>query len=181
MNKLFNIFINIYFCFSITFLKINAKEIIIHNDDNFKNFQNIINDNQNDKNLVLKFVDNYYNMQYLGYSMSISVDTNISFIGNENKTVFDYKNDSQGRLFFTFNTNKIVNINNIIIENFTTNGIGLDGVQAFTTLSYTSNSLKFIFNNCIFRNNGSKIIHYEIKNSIIQTEPQFIFNDCDFQ
>ncbi|ORX57898.1 hypothetical protein BCR36DRAFT_402256 [Piromyces finnis] len=168
----------------INFIPVQSKDIIIHNnDETFLNLQEVIN-NQDDKNITLRFVDNYYNMTLLPYSIAVTVSNNINFVGNENKTIFDYNNNYKGVFCFTFVKSSnlfTVKLENIIFENFSTNFIEYTGVQTFFIKSYIYD-FQMIYHNCVFRNNKYSLFHFDIfyENKGDKNVSQVSIEDCDF-
>eukprot|EP00833_Pecoramyces_ruminatium_P018319 jgi/Orpsp1_1/1192351/evm.model.d7180000092518.1 len=162
---------------------VDAKEFIIHNNDySFTNINYIVNNYQDDNELILNFVDTYYDMRSLNiYSVEVNVNTNILFIGNKNGTKFDYNNDRLGRFIFIFNNKNLsVNIENIIFENFDTNGVDLIGVQILLINTYKCN-FHFIMNNCVFENNKYRLIDLVTTcTNENQLEPQILFKNINF-
>ncbi|ORX45341.1 hypothetical protein BCR36DRAFT_358228, partial [Piromyces finnis] len=181
MIKLFHflyytIFITIYY------LKSFSKEIYISfNDENFNNLKDIINDNQvSNEGLVLYFNDSYYDMTNLPYTIDITVNSNISFIGNKNGTVFDYKGDKKGRLIFNYFDNKErkIKIENISFENF--NNFGIIDIEMII-LNTKSDNIFLTFDDCIVRNNNYRFLRIDYAcNMPSHSEPSIIFNNCEF-
>jgi hypothetical protein len=100
-------------------------------------------------------VDDYYDLtKLLHYSIDVSVTTNITLIGCEKKTIFDYKNNKKGVLLFTLTGFKkdSVRIENIIFENYYTFDVGYNEINLFY-LKAVYNTFYFHIKNCIFRNN----------------------------
>ncbi|OUM63280.1 hypothetical protein PIROE2DRAFT_10248 [Piromyces sp. E2] len=93
---------------------VQSKVIYIkHNDTSFKNLPDLILRNQNDKELIVNFVDEYYDMSEIEeYAILISVATNITLVGNKNGTMFDYSTPRKGnkRWFFQFSNDKVYRI-----------------------------------------------------------------------
>jgi len=145
--------------------------------------QEVIN-SQNDKNVTIRFVDDYYDMTLLPFSIPMTVNTNVIFLGNENGTVFDYKNNFRGVFDFTFIKYAnlcTIKIQNIIFENFSTNFVEYTGVQTFYIKSYI-HDFQLIYTNCTFRNNKYSLFHmdifYESKN--YEKFPQIVMENCNF-
>jgi len=162
--------------------KIYAKEFIIkNNDENFYNLNNFLNNNQNSNELVLYFVDNSYDMSLLKEtSIEVLIQTNVSFIGNKNGTIFDYKNGRKGNLYFILNNNKgeVVKIENIIFKNYY---IEYYSFVFSIAVSAYSDFYHIIFENCIFESNYGEILTfmtYCVEQK--QMEPQIQFNRCKF-
>ncbi|OUM65922.1 hypothetical protein PIROE2DRAFT_6993 [Piromyces sp. E2] len=137
--------------------ELNSKDIIIHNNDsNFLNIENVVK-SQNDKEITLRFVDDYYDMSLLDFSIPILVTSNFIFLGNENGTIFDYKNNFRER----------------------------SGIQAFYIKSYTRD-FQMIITNCIFRNHKYSLFQFDVfyesqnNNNNKQVLPQIVIENCDF-
>jgi len=79
-----------------------AKEIIIKKrSDNFYNIRNIIEENQNDDQLILKFLDDYYDFSLVNYQINFEVISNVTFVGGKKGTIFefDYAENKSGNIF----------------------------------------------------------------------------------
>ncbi|ORX43921.1 hypothetical protein BCR36DRAFT_586391, partial [Piromyces finnis] len=69
-TKLLFFIINIYFVIIINTLNVKGKEILIRNNDNtFTSLNEIITNHQNDKELILNFVEDYYDMTELPFTI----------------------------------------------------------------------------------------------------------------
>jgi len=173
------IYLFIVLCYSLLLnTLLYGKSITITNkDEKFLNIQDIINNNQ-DEELILNFSDCYYNMDELIFSNNVSTLTNITFIGNNNGTVFDYNEDIRGTFMFKFNNSKkkYVTYKNIIFKNFTGTKSGISIVRADL-----SNNDFLIFENCTFQNNALDSINVFMScTQPSHNEPNFIFNNCNF-
>jgi len=182
MAKIYQILFNIYIIFiSLSILEINSKEISIrNNDDNFINLQNIINENQSNNELVIKFEDDYYDMSKLTFAVELIVNTDIKIIGKNNGTTFDFNNDKKGKLTFSFlrNRGEIVQLININFINFFSEE--LVGVQLITVISNFYN-FQFIVNNCNFQDNHYVIFHFKIYCSKLSSmDTQFLITNSNF-
>jgi len=178
MNKIFRFKLILYiYLFFLNIKTCYGKVVTIrNNDENFRNFKNIINDIQNDKNgLTIKFEDMEYDMTEIGYSIDITVNSDINFIGNSKGTLFDYKNKKKGTFNFNISQNSTITFENIIFDNA---GSGLDSVSIIY-ISFNSKNNNVIFNNCTFQNNYLTILNiqsdYVTKNINI-----VLFNHCKF-
>jgi len=173
----------IFFIFLLLFnLKIYAKEIIVEfNSTNFFELGSLIKNNQNDGNLVLLFEDDYYDMSVINTvsAVDISVNSNISFIGNKNGTVFDYNYGKIGGFKFDFSRlkNDTVKFENITFKKYKEKVIS-QGMTTLTVFSSTDN-YNMIFNNCNFIEN-----EYVILNIVLTckktSNPFIFFNNCNF-
>jgi len=176
INILILLIINYYI--SLTFNNVKAKEITIKNDENFHNLNNILRENINeDDHLILNFVDSYYNMELLNdYGIDITVLSNISFIGNKNGTIFDYRNNYKGAFKIILNKESIIKVENIIFENFNTQGF----VHAMKLDIFFPN-FKIIISQCTFRYNHHAFfaINFEYP-QLFHSENNINFNDCNF-
>ncbi|ORY28851.1 hypothetical protein LY90DRAFT_674031 [Neocallimastix californiae] len=175
MNILFQyIFICIFiFCNKLGYTK---EFIIKSNEVFFNNLLNIINNNQEENELILYFTDDYYDLTKVSkFKFDISIESNISFIGNEKGTVFDYKGDSRGTFELNFHNvhgyGKTIKFNNIVFKNYYANTKVISGVQIIQINSFSLNFF-VILNNCIFQNNFNKIIYVnlEILNKSLKTD-----------
>jgi len=177
--------VGLYLLILFFLIKIKAKEIIIHNEDeNFFNLINVINNNQNDNNeLVIRLVDDYYNMTEQVYNIELSLMSNVSIVGNENGTVIDYNKERRGGFLIAYSRNKWdkFTFKNLIFENYSTNGADLQGIQIISVFSKVSN-IQVSLENCVFRNNDYRLFHALVTNNkIMNDKPQVIFKNCVFQ
>ncbi|ORX81129.1 hypothetical protein BCR32DRAFT_293444 [Anaeromyces robustus] len=182
MNQLLHIFcVSIYFIFII--VKVFTKEIIIRNVENdLSNLKTIVQENQRDGELILKFIDNYYNMTLVGYEFAISVESNISFIGNINGTIFDFNNDRKGRISIFSNGDRkdTIKMENLIFKNYSVFGGMISGAAVFYIASNSINNF-YIFKNCTFINITHNIFNGDIrcgKQDIY--EPNILISNCKF-
>jgi len=178
MSKIFQIRLIFYiYLFYLEIQTYYGKVISIRNgDESFRNFFNLINDIQNDKNgLIVKFEDAEYDMTEMGFNVGIYVNYDITFIGNSNVTIFDYKNERMGLFHFIYhqNSNITITIENIIFDNA---GSEIANVDIFK-INFNTNNNKIIFNNCIFRNNYLPILNLEENNNYNSLAT---FNHCNF-
>eukprot|EP00833_Pecoramyces_ruminatium_P013753 jgi/Orpsp1_1/1187785/evm.model.d7180000060165.1 len=158
MEKIRSCLLCIFIFFSLLFYNtVYSKEFYIKNDNDFKDLTHIINDNQNDNELIIHLIDNYYDMSVLPYTIDMSIITNISFIGNKNGTIFDYKRDKKGRMIFNIINNKgeTIKFENIIFENFNPDGVYEIEILLINAIS---DNYFFIVNNCTFQNNDYRIL-----------------------
>jgi len=183
MNKIFHFSLIFYIFFFFLNIETYYGRVIIirNNDENFNNFKNIINTNQDDKNgLIIKFEDMVYDMTKIGYSNDITVNYNITFIGNSKGTLFDFKNEKQGAFTFIFpqkKTKLTITFENIIFDNL---GNILDYIALFMIkFSINDNgNHNIIINNCAFRNNHFPILNIQTDTAAIKLS--VIFNNCKF-
>jgi len=165
--------------------KVKSLELIIRNNDPiFPNLNEVLDYNQNNNELILRFVDDYYDLtKLLHYSIDVSVTTNITLIGCEKKTIFDYKNNKKGVLLFTLTGFKkdSVRIENIIFENYYTFDVGYNEINLFY-LKAVYNTFYFHIKNCIFRNNIHTIGQIEVENHNLKyiKSPQVVIENCEF-
>ncbi|ORX56027.1 hypothetical protein BCR36DRAFT_280853 [Piromyces finnis] len=179
--------ISIYYIliFSIILNKFNLKYVnaklikVKNNDDNFYNLKNLINNNQ-DEELIINFVDDYYNMTLIeAFSIDISLINNVSLIGNINGTVFDYNHQGRkGPFKFSTEYNYSLTFENIIFTNFN------QELESFVyILAITSKTEQFhvYINNCSFKNNNYDLILLNFTSSKkIKVDPQIQFNNTEF-
>ncbi|OUM61997.1 hypothetical protein PIROE2DRAFT_11813 [Piromyces sp. E2] len=179
MKILNGLLFNIIFSLLLSIKKSLAKEFNIkYNDDTFKNLKTLLNQNQNDDELILRFVDKYYIISYenLNVAIGIEVSQNITFIGENKETIFDFNNRRTGYNFSFKDNNKgySVKFENIIFKNYFDNSVGLFRISSF------SNNFLFLVENCTFQNNKFKIFDISIyKSKIIKEEELFIINNCN--
>ena len=170
------------FLFQLIFFKIKAKEIIIHNnDENFLNIDKILS-HQDDKNVTVKFVDNYYDMSLQGYSMMFTITYNLNIMGNENGTIFDYNNQYKGLWKFSMAVNGLsLKIQNIIYENLSTNDVDYKGKQILY-FDLRASNFQLMLNNCIFRNNKYSLIELDVffENKVFSNKPKLHIKNCKF-
>ncbi|ORX45745.1 hypothetical protein BCR36DRAFT_357819 [Piromyces finnis] len=184
MDKIFYILCIIYIVFHI-----NAKEIVVRNkDENFKNLQKVVNNNQNDKELIVRFIDPEYDMydeEYMQFDCEFTILTNVTFIGNTNGTVFNYKGDKRGRMKFIFINstnyrNKVI-VKNIAFKDYEQSNYLVEGVGLHRIVTHTDN-FQCIFENCIFDN--AKQALFFIRNDLcskpLSEESYVLFNNCIF-
>jgi len=161
-------------------LNVFSKEFFIRNNNEFINLKEIIVENQNFNELILNFVDEYYDMTNINdYSVEINVDTNIIFNGNKNGTVFDYNYKCRGSFNLLFNgiKNEIIKFNDIIFKNF--NHIVRDNVHAIA-INGNNNHFRVEFNNCTFQNNNYLISISSMSNLSLNSKPNILLNKCNF-
>ncbi|ORX56012.1 hypothetical protein BCR36DRAFT_175691 [Piromyces finnis] len=118
------------------------------------------------------------------YSIDITMASNISLIGNKNGTIFDYKNNYKGAMFFNFIEDKTqykLEMKNLIFKNYEYHGRFQSGVRCISILSIFKD-FHISINNCTFINGKSPYISlindFFIKETV--TEPQMKFNNCNF-
>ncbi|ORX57107.1 hypothetical protein BCR36DRAFT_395258 [Piromyces finnis] len=177
--------LNIFYLFFILFFG-NAllKVIPIRNNDNsFTNILNILKENENDKELILKFEDYRYDMRELDFAIEHNVKYSIIFSGNKNGTIFDYGSNIKGkfRFYFVENRKEIIKFENIIFENFNNEGYNANGIFMLLFSFKFKNTYNIIFENCTFKNNSQDIINFsfEVLN-INDGKPTITFNRCNF-
>jgi len=156
-----------------------GKEHIIKNDD-FPDYDSKIGiyfQNIPEKEIALNFTEDYYDMTLLSvYTIDINLYSNITFIGNENGTIFDYKEGRKGVFGIYINKENYLKFENIIFENFSTNG--QNNLLLFYIETY-ADKYNIEFNNCTFRNNKDQLISIISKfNS--NMESRITMNNCSF-
>lgn len=177
-----NIFFIIIYAFFIYIKNGYTKEFNIKNGEpNFINLNTLVNSNQDKNELIINFVDDYYDMTKLSYTIDFVVDSNITFRGKKDgTTIFNYGNFKRGRFVFAIpnNSGNVIKIENIIFEEFDSKGeIGLD-ILLF--MPSTDNYYAYI-NNCIFRNNNYRIMRIELNyDKPSHEDPSVVFKNCDF-
>ncbi|ORX56014.1 hypothetical protein BCR36DRAFT_395760 [Piromyces finnis] len=175
INKVVLLFIN-YFLFSFKTIYVYSKEYIIRNE-NFPSLRNILNNYQSDNELILRFVDSYYNMESLNdFSLEVTLTTNISLIGNENRTIFDYRKKNKGVFIFSIDNAHHIKMENIIFENYSCQGF-VFGIR----MNINSPNFKLTINNCTFRNNDHSMFIFEfLYSQLVQEKIHVSFNNCSF-
>jgi len=180
MDRIFQYLIYIIII-SVCCIKCYAKVFhIFFNDTNFRNLNNILNDNRENDELVLYFDEQYYDMNEFPFTIDATVHLNISFVGNKNGTIFDYNHGKKGRfIFYNFESKGVtIKMENIIFENF--NSLGAAEIDIITFYAMSDN-VYFIFNNCIIQNNNYRFFRLNYNcNAPTHSNPSIIFNDCDF-
>ncbi|OUM69523.1 hypothetical protein PIROE2DRAFT_2621 [Piromyces sp. E2] len=176
-----SIVILVLYCISLPLITYGKTLIIRNNDDNFYNLNNVINIYQNSKELILNFVDDYYDMSIFSNKFETTVISNISFIGNEKGTVFDYNFDCFGVYQFTFlnNLGNFVKFENITFKNFIFPNGSVNAINFIYIVSKVEN-FYLIFNNCNFMNFQNKIFDFNVSTKNINNDSNFIFNNCNF-
>ncbi|OUM68069.1 hypothetical protein PIROE2DRAFT_4353 [Piromyces sp. E2] len=169
--------INSYCFFPLIFINTNAKEVIIKNDDNFPYLFDILNDYQIENELILNFVDTYYNMELLNvYTLDVTMISNISLIGNINGTIFDYGKKYKGTFQIIINKENTLKIQNIIFENFYTQ----DVVHCIKINAKVPN-FKIIISNCTLRNNDHSFFAFDLDYpQQVENDFHILFSNCNF-
>ncbi|ORX53799.1 hypothetical protein BCR36DRAFT_396482 [Piromyces finnis] len=180
MNKLLQyILSNILFFIIISY----EKEIIIKNNDNWNNLKDIINNNQDYKELILIFVDDYYNVSFENVysSLELMISGDVSFIGNENGTVFDFLDNIIGyNIMFLRNKGYTIKFENITFINSFDKNSSLYSIPLFAIHASTDN-FNLIFNNCTIKNNRAIFIEFEAAISkVVSSTPSIQINNCIF-
>ncbi|OUM70284.1 hypothetical protein PIROE2DRAFT_1708 [Piromyces sp. E2] len=117
--------------------------------------------------------------------ITIDMFKNIFFIGNESGTIFDYKNQNMGILFFSLfeNENITLGFENISFENFQIKEFRNNNANEIISIHPYITYFHVIFNRCSFKNNYSTAFSLITKNSkskINIDEPTIKFQDCGF-
>jgi len=186
INKIFLIIVIIYNIFIFYITLSLAKEIVIKNDsENFYNIRNIFAENQNDGQLILNFIDDYYDFSILchdkSYDINIDVASNITFNGNINGTVFDNNKSRNGKIILNFykNNGNVVKFQNITFQNYYED-INVFGVPMIIVFAKTDNFLVKI-ENCNFINNFYPLLYLDVSYNIeTNKEPFYIVDNCNF-
>jgi len=187
MNHIKKIFfiINIYLILLFNNINVEGKVVTLRNSDNsFDNIGSIIANNQNNKELIINLEDEYYDMSKLSQSFEFPIMTNIKLIGNNNGTVFDYKNKYRGifNLKFAQNKNETIIFENIIFNNLLDESGPSYEINIFF-IEASSDNFNLIFNNCLFQYNHGCILRTEskcVKSSRTDDSAPIIFNNCNF-
>jgi len=185
-----NPFCYIYFTLLILFYLIKntngatKKTIKISNTEIFTQIVSIYKDNYPEYDeLEFNFVDSYYDMTLLDYAQLFTINRNLTFMGNENGTVFDFKNKSKGifRLNYNLSVEQLytVTFENIIFKNYDPQGQYIFAVEV--TIAFDKIKSHVEFNNCTFEDNDAEIVlHKTVCSTQIQQIPQIEFNKCNF-
>jgi len=154
------------------------KEIIIkNNDENWNNLKDVINDNQNDKELILRFEDDYYdvNFENVFSSLELMISSDVFFIGNKNGTVFDFMENIIGyNILYLRNKGDTLKFENIIFKNFAVKQLILYSVPLFSIRTTTDN-FNLIYTNCTIQDSKAAFI------SIYATNPKSISSSYSVQ
>jgi len=187
MNLIFKQICLSYFYILLLFIKIDRVQSKIINISNnstyFETIEDIINSNQNDKELIVNFVDEYYDMINANKkktAIEINVYTNITIVGNKKGTIFDYSSVTVNRWsFFYGDKGGTVKFENIIFNSYYAR---TTYIPLVTAANYYNNNLYMLFNNCTFQNNSYYIIEFEVSCTSYpkHLDPSFIFTNCNF-
>jgi len=152
---------------------INALELTIKNDeDDFINISDVIYDNQIDDELILNFVDSYYDMTKVSNSFDISVFVDVTIKGNTNGTIFDYKNSFVKGISVDYPyPGQTLKFENIIIQNF--GNTEFDDEYGAIEIFAFFNDFNFITDNCTFRDN------YNVGILFFILDPCIFYGDCE--
>ncbi|OUM62442.1 hypothetical protein PIROE2DRAFT_11292, partial [Piromyces sp. E2] len=164
MKLLFTYILIIYIFFLIWSVPVYSNEYII-NDKNFKNLPNILKEIQGNNKNILFFEEGYYDISEIDNpSIGLSPLEDISLIGRENGTIFDFKN-----------TPSSIDINYI------------NGVYALQVHPETYDFYLDIIN-CTFRNSKVPLLSFMTKNLKIDknddknllNDVAVLFDNCQF-
>ncbi|OUM65638.1 hypothetical protein PIROE2DRAFT_7304 [Piromyces sp. E2] len=162
-----------------------GKEFIIRfNDQYWNNLKSIINDNQDQGELILRFVDDQYLLlpEYIHAPLNLMITGSVYFIGNKNGTIFDFHNYKFYLKFEFENSNNLNHLyfENIIFQNFYDSSLTYSNTPLMYINSYSDN-IKILFNNCIFRDNKSALIIVSISPVKLKLTDYIIqITDCEF-
>jgi len=186
MRKFLKCYIYIFYYIIFKLTRIQSKSVIIKSDENYIYLKDIIKNNQNDNNneLILEFVDDYYDMlkysDFKIFNTEISVQSSIIFKGNSNGTIFDYKNDYFGNIHMSYEEkNKmLVKFENIIFKNYNPSSQYRVG---FVNVITHTNDFQLQFINCTFVDVvvNSLVVHLD-PGKLFQVDPQIVYNNCKF-
>jgi len=161
-----------------------AKEMIIkNNSENFYNIKNVIVENQNDSQLILKFLDNYYDFSLISNQIKFEVLSNITFVGGNKGTIFDFvygehKSENIILQFLASNGNSVI-FKNITFQNYSED-VNRLGVMMFIVSSRTDNFL-VEFENCNFINNSYPLMQLDVSyNKETNKEAYYVVENCNF-
>ena len=183
MKKYIIFMIKLYVLSLFGLYKVYSKKISIkYQDNNWNSLRSVINNNQNDGELILRFVDNYYHLKFENVNslMDISVNANIKFIGNENGTIFDYDYENHSfDLAFDRVKEYTVSFENIIFQNFKHTSLG-EGVAVLLVQSQ-SNYFNLVLENCTFRDNLNSVLYFDVFNKKeAKDDYSILINNCRF-
>jgi len=159
-------------------LKIFAFEYQVKNDTEFDTFASFVNGHQNSGELILNFVDDYYDFSLFPSTIDITVQSNITFVGNG--TVFDYGKVPKGRLLLTYPPKGYLSVSfkNIIFNNY--GSTGLYDVEMMM-INVHSDNYYFKFDNCTFQNSDYRLLRIDTEiHKWTHTHPSIILNNCNF-
>jgi len=182
MKKTILIFIISYIFMIYYKITVYAKKYTINNnEESFQKMIDILHYMQNSDELILYFEDDYYDIYEFSvdYDILVTVSSNITIIGNNNGTVFDFNNERKGVFIFSHTEDKVksVTFENIIFKNARSVDPSIDLVR------FVSNTDKLFstFNNCTFQNIFFNII--AIFSSCTKSnheEASLLINNCKF-
>ncbi|OUM63927.1 hypothetical protein PIROE2DRAFT_9458 [Piromyces sp. E2] len=137
------------------------------------NFIYDIKKSEYEDELIVNFVDPYYDMSSIIVDIIMPIDIDVTFRGNENGTIFDYKNEVLwGELYYFYETGKTFKLENIIFENFCSKYLDHESVSLIE-LYATFNNFSVIAENCVFKNNYSSVFLVSI------IDPCDLFSKCE--
>ena len=156
-----------------------TKVFSLKNDDYyFYNLDILINNNQDD-DLIINFVDDYYDMSLAEpFNFGITVNHNIALIGNKNGTIFDYNNQGRKGPFKVSIFSDSLTFENITFTNFdqlSDNNVYMIAISAQTE------QFHIYINNCSFIENNYDLMVFNFNSKrIIEVDPQIQINNTNF-
>jgi len=142
----------------------------------------IINRDQGEGELTVYFPDEEYNMSVLNFdTIIVNVEKKVTFLGNENGTIFNYKYDRRGPFSVSISKKaELFKMENIIFEKYK-NDRASDGVQIMFLHTY-SDDFQFLVKNCTFRDNDFKLfrIDVQVTKNYKNNWPYILFDHCKF-
>ncbi|ORX54261.1 hypothetical protein BCR36DRAFT_410804 [Piromyces finnis] len=166
-----------------------GKRISIKNEDFSEDFKldEIINNNQHEDELIIYFGDPVYDMSLLWFNININIINKVTFLGNENGTIFNYNYTKRGCFFISINSvdsnkGELFTLENIIFKNYSVGGVATDGVQIMFVRGY-SDKFQFLVKNCTFTENEYKLFRIDVRCSVNKNDnnaPFVLFDHCNF-
>jgi len=182
IKNIFDIFIILL---SICYVTINANEIIIKNKLNRENkeyFESIAQLVQirHYEEFVFKFEEDYYDFSDWP-SVNLVLKFNeeakhISFIGNKNGTVFDFKRSQSGSFFIQTPGALSIKMENITFRNFDLTGQML----LYLIVFFPGENTYLNINNCTFENNYYALFSIVSQALTKEKESLITISNCNF-
>lgn len=172
-----------YLLLSIVFIrKVFLINIKIKNDtesmENFADTLNNISTVSDYEEIKVLFEDDYYKLATFGRNI-FNVYTNIIFY-SEKGTIFDFQGNQKSELNFLFQAyNKKIKFQNITFYNH----CKPDKISymIYFNIPFENNEYQIEFDNCTFRDNQGLLLSFShICTKSSQTDPQALFNNCNF-
>ncbi|OUM60982.1 hypothetical protein PIROE2DRAFT_13143 [Piromyces sp. E2] len=151
-------FHNLYYIYILLFILykiyiVNTKKVDINVED-VVNLENIITQTETGENIILTFNEKYYDMSNLSSKIiNIYVNSNVTFSGLKDGTVFDFKNKNNGLMNISYLKNKkdILKFENIIFKNCYED-VNISKGYMFT-VNLSTDEVFLMYENCTFIDN----------------------------